>query len=87
MILLFIPVHFDGVFTLFCFKIDSTKAIVRFVVRVLFLFLQSLFCTILLVAFNILLLLASFKKARRHIRVGESNLNQKEKCNRKQSQK
>ena len=39
------------------------------------------------VAFNILLLLASFKKTRRHIRAGISNLNQKEKCNRKQSQK
>ena len=42
---------------------------------------------LLLVAFNILLLLASFKKARRHIRAGVSNLNQKEKCNRKRSQK
>ena len=52
MILLFIPVHFDGVFTLFCFKIDSTKAIVGFVVRVLFLFLQSLFCIVCMMFFK-----------------------------------
>tara|TARA_B110001450_G_C17546332_1_gene450694 strand:+ start:531 stop:815 length:285 start_codon:yes stop_codon:yes gene_type:complete len=41
----------------------------------------------ILVAFNILLFLILFLKARRRVRTGVCKLNLKEKCNRKRSQK